>query len=94
MFKSNLYVVAVIIFIGIILCLWLIFARNGNANKMIGGSRADIFSRFHYMPDFVYLSKFGKYDKCDHKMIANKPYEFCHMNDASWLQPWTFPART
>jgi hypothetical protein len=69
--------------------------------QQTGGSRAAIFSRFNYTPDFPMMSQFDTvdldrfsktYNTADPiRFISGRPYRFYHTKDSTWLYPWHFP---
>ena len=69
--------------------------------KQVGGDRKAIFSRFHYMPEYTFMSSFDMNDPnrfSKHyntpgplKIIVRQPYRFYTMLDGNWGYPWHFP---
>lgn len=66
-----------------------------------GGSRAAIFSRFYYEPQFPFISKFDDKDLNVFSKIYNtagplkimmgRPYRYYTMAEGNWGYPWHFP---
>jgi hypothetical protein len=66
-----------------------------------GGDRKSIFSRFHYEPDYNYISTFDmddpeRFSKRYNtpgplKLLVHQPYRFYTMPDGNWGYPWHFP---
>jgi len=66
-----------------------------------GGSRSAIFSRFHYIPQYPFMSKldlvdYNIFSKTYNypgplKIIVGRPYRNYRMPDGNWGYPWHFP---
>jgi hypothetical protein len=70
-------------------------------NLQTGGSRAAIFSRFYYEPQFPFISKLDDKDLNVFSKIYNtpgplkimmgRPYRYYTMAEGNWGYPWHFP---
>jgi len=80
----------------IIRAVWIVMV-----NKQSGGSRSAVFSRFHYLPQYPFMSKLDTVDLNVFSKIYNvpqrleiimgRPYRNYRMADGNWGYPWHFP---
>uniref|UniRef100_A0A6C0BL15 Uncharacterized protein n=1 Tax=viral metagenome TaxID=1070528 RepID=A0A6C0BL15_9ZZZZ len=95
----NVVVIWTILLVSVV-CL-VCFRRSFDKNQH-GGSRAAIFSRFSYQPDFPMISQlttvdFDRFSRVYNregplKLMAGRPYRFDSTRpNVSWLYPWHFP---
>ncbi len=88
----------------IILLIFLLFICALIPSKLIilsGGGRKAIFSRFHYTPEFPYISKLDTIDRNRFskvynvagplKFIMGRPYRNYQAKDGNWTYPSHFP---
>lgn len=78
-----------------------IYKHGTGQSKQEGGGRKAIFSRFHYEPQFPFMSKFDKYNPNlasktynvagPIRFIVQRPYRNYYMPLGNWGYPWHFP---
>src|SRR5207245_5673247 len=87
----------------IIFFILLSLSIKKSYTDQIGGTRAAIFSRFHYEPQYPFISKFdmrdlNRFSKYYNtagplEWIVARPYRFYTMPDGNWGYPWHFPEK-
>lgn len=94
---------SIIIVVLLLIALFLIFLIYSDlgTTDMVGGSRAAIFSRFQYQPEFPFISQLDTDDPVRFskvynvagpvKFITGRPYKYYHTLASTWAYPWQFP---
>jgi len=81
--------------------LIILIYSQPDEDSQSGGSRAPIFSRFNYQPDFPFISQFDmvdldRFSKVYNvtgpvKFLSGRPYKYYATPESTWLYPWQFP---